>query len=56
MLISGHGDVPVAVDAMQRGAANFLEKPLEQHRVIVTLNKALRERDLVVENKGSGES
>ena len=52
VLISGHGDVPVAVDAMQRGAANFLEKPLEQHRVIVTLNKALRERDLVVENKG----
>ena len=52
VLISGHGDVPVAVDAMQRGATNFLEKPLEQHRVIVTLNKAMRERDLVVENKG----
>ena len=52
VLISGHGDVPVAVDAMQRGAANFLEKPLEQHRVIVTLNKALAERDLVVENRG----
>ena len=52
VLISGHGDVPVAVDAMQRGAANFLEKPLEQHRVIVTLNKALRERDLVTENRG----
>lgn len=52
VLISGHGDVPVAVDAMRRGAVNFLEKPLEQHRVIVTLNKALRERDLVVENRG----
>ncbi len=52
VLISGHGDVPVAVDAMQRGATNFLEKPLEQHRVIVTLNKALREQDLVEENRG----
>ena len=28
---------------MQRGAANFLEKPLDEHRVLVTLNKALRE-------------
>lgn len=52
VLISGHGDVPVAVDAMQRGAANFLEKPLEEHRVVVTLNKALREQDLVEENRG----
>lgn len=52
VLISGHGDVPVAVDAMQRGAANFLEKPLEEHRVLVTIHKALRERELVEENRG----
>ncbi|MEM6674167.1 MAG: sigma-54 dependent transcriptional regulator [Planctomycetota bacterium] len=52
VLISGHGDVPVAVDAMQRGAANFLEKPLEEHRVLVTVHKALREQDLVDENRG----
>ena len=52
IMISGHGDVPVAVDAMQRGAANFLEKPLDEHRVLVTINKALRERALLKENEG----
>ncbi len=52
IMISGHGDVPVAVEAMQRGAVNFLEKPLEDHRVLVTLHKALRERDLIEENAG----
>lgn len=52
ILISGHGDVPVAVDAMQRGATNFLEKPLEEHRMLVTIRKALREGDLERENAG----
>jgi len=52
VLISGHGDVPVAVDAMQRGAVNFLEKPLEEHRLLVTVHRAIREQDLVVENRG----
>lgn len=52
VLISGHGDVPVAVDAMQRGAVNFLEKPLDEHRLLVTVHRAIREQDLVVENLG----
>lgn len=52
IMISGHGDVPVAVDAMQRGAVNFLEKPLDEHRVLVTIHKALRERALMEENAG----
>jgi two-component system nitrogen regulation response regulator NtrX len=51
ILISGHGDVPVAVDAMQRGAANFLEKPLDEARVLVTLQRTLREGELERENK-----
>ncbi|MEM8712894.1 MAG: sigma-54 dependent transcriptional regulator, partial [Planctomycetota bacterium] len=52
IMISGHGDVPVAVEAMQRGASNFLEKPLDEHRVLVTIHKALRERALLEENVG----
>ncbi|MEL6431180.1 MAG: sigma-54 dependent transcriptional regulator, partial [Planctomycetota bacterium] len=52
VMISGHGDVPVAVDAMQRGATNFLEKPLDEHRVLVTIRKALREEELTQENAG----
>jgi len=51
ILISGHGDVPIAVDAMQRGAANFLEKPLDEARVLVTLQRTLREGELERENR-----
>ncbi|MFT7678870.1 MAG: two-component system nitrogen regulation response regulator NtrX [Planctomycetota bacterium] len=52
VLISGHGDVSIAVDAMQRGAVNFLEKPLDQSRVLVTVRTALRGEELAVENRG----
>jgi len=51
ILISGHGDVPIAVDAMQRGADNFLEKPLDEARVLVTVRKSLREGELERENR-----
>jgi two-component system nitrogen regulation response regulator NtrX len=51
ILISGHGDVATAVDAMQRGAINFLEKPLDENRVLVTIRSALRETKLAAENK-----
>ncbi|MDP6739934.1 MAG: sigma-54 dependent transcriptional regulator [Planctomycetota bacterium] len=52
ILISGHGDVAVAVDAMKRGASNFLEKPLDENRVLVTLRATLRMRKLTAENTG----
>ncbi len=52
VLVSGHGDVAIAVDAMQRGAVNFLEKPLDQNRVLVTVRSALRTEDLAIENRG----
>ncbi|MFM7283416.1 MAG: sigma-54-dependent transcriptional regulator, partial [Planctomycetia bacterium] len=50
VMISGHGDIATAVEAMQRGAQNFLEKPLSEERVRVTVRSALRERDLAREN------
>ena len=52
VLISGHGDVSTAVEAMQSGAANFLEKPLDDQRVLVTIRKAIREQHLEEENTG----
>ncbi|HIF41157.1 MAG TPA: sigma-54-dependent Fis family transcriptional regulator [Planctomycetes bacterium] len=52
ILISGHGDVAIAVDAMKRGASNFLEKPLDENRVLVTLRATLRMRKLAAENTG----
>jgi DNA-binding NtrC family response regulator len=50
VLVSGHGDVSTAVDAMRRGAINFLEKPLDENRVRVTIRTALRENKLAAEN------
>jgi two-component system nitrogen regulation response regulator NtrX len=52
VLISGHADVPTAVAAMQRGARNFLEKPLQESRVLVTLRAVLEEGELRRENRG----
>ena len=51
VIISGHGDISTAVEAMKRGAANFLEKPLEENRVLVTLRSLLREGRLQTENR-----
>ncbi len=52
ILISGHGDVATAVEAMQRGAVNFLEKPLIEGRVLVTIRTALHTERLARENDG----
>ncbi|MCL4149217.1 UNVERIFIED_CONTAM: hypothetical protein GTU68_010625, partial [Idotea baltica] len=52
ILISGHADVAVAVEAMQLGAANFLEKPLVDNRVLVTIEGALLAQRLTKENHG----
>jgi two-component system nitrogen regulation response regulator NtrX len=50
IMISGHGDIATAVDALKRGAVDFLEKPLERNRVVVSIRNALRERRLEAEN------
>jgi two-component system nitrogen regulation response regulator NtrX len=52
VMISGHGDIATAVDAVKRGAADFLEKPLEQNRVAVSLRNALAQGRLRRENAG----
>ena len=51
VLISGHGDIQTAVEAIRRGAINFLEKPLSEERVRVTIRGALRELRLSAENQ-----
>ncbi|MEO0651095.1 MAG: sigma-54 dependent transcriptional regulator, partial [Planctomycetota bacterium] len=52
VMISGHADIATAVEAVQRGAADFLEKPLEQNRVVVSLRNALSRGQLKRENAG----
>jgi DNA-binding NtrC family response regulator len=51
VVISGHGDVEVAVAAMQQGAANFLEKPLDDNRLRATIRATLRQGELTQENR-----
>jgi two-component system nitrogen regulation response regulator NtrX len=42
VMISGHGTIQTAVEATQRGAHDFLEKPLDTDRVLLTIRNALR--------------
>lgn len=51
VLITGHGDVNSAVDAMRRGAYDFIEKPFEPERLLSTINRACEKRDLVLQNR-----
>ena len=46
VMISGHGTIDTAVEATRRGAYDFLEKPLDTDRLLVTLRNVLRVRGL----------
>ncbi len=50
IMISGHGTIDTAVEATRRGAYDFLEKPLDTDRLLVTIRNALQQRGLAVEN------
>ena len=45
VIITGHGDVPLAVEAMKLGAVDFLEKPFEDDRLIGMIEAAIRQRE-----------
>jgi len=51
VMISGHGTIQTAVEATQRGAYDFLEKPLDTDRVLVTLRNAMSHVSLESENR-----
>jgi len=51
VLMTGHGDVADAVEAMKRGAYDFLTKPFPSERLIETLGRALEKRALVLDNR-----
>ncbi len=50
VMISGHGTLQTAIEATRRGAFDFLEKPLDTDRLLVTIRNALRHAELSSEN------
>lgn len=51
MLVSGHADVPMAVEAVRKGAFDFLEKPIDSGRVLSACRTAIRHGLVAGENK-----
>ncbi|ANW03295.1 response regulator FixJ [Bradyrhizobium icense] len=45
IIMTGHGDVPLAVEAMKLGAVDFLEKPFEDCRLVAMIDAALRQAE-----------
>ncbi len=51
ILITGHGDVEMAVDAMRNGAFDFIEKPSSSDKLLSIIARAVEKRRLVLENQ-----
>ena len=51
IMISGHGNVQNAVLAIKRGAYDFLEKPLDRDKVLLSISRALQTQELAAENR-----
>jgi len=51
VIVSGHGTVSTAVEATRKGAFDFIEKPLERERVLLTIRNALDQSRLRDENR-----
>jgi len=51
IMISGHGNIESAVDAIKEGAFDFLEKPLDLNRLLITIRNALDKATLITQTK-----
>src|SRR5699024_4995990 len=51
VMISGHGNIETAIEATKNGANDFLEKPLDLNRLLITVRNALEKGTLVAETK-----
>ena len=53
IFITGHGDVPMAVEAMRRGAVDFIRKPFREHDLLDRINEALNLDDDIQKKQAS---
>lgn len=51
VMISGHGTIETAVEAIKKGAFDFISKPLDLNRVLITIRNAMDRSSLVIETK-----
>jgi len=51
VMISGHGNIDTAVECIKKGAFDFIEKPIDLNRLLITVRNALDKNNLVVESK-----
>ncbi len=51
IMISGHGNIDTAVDAIKKGAYDYIPKPVDLNRLLVTVRNAMEKKSLVVETK-----
>jgi len=51
IMISGHGNIETAVECIKKGAFDFIEKPIDLNRLLVTVRNALERNTLVTESK-----
>lgn len=51
IMISGHGDIDTAVSCIKKGAFDFLSKPLDLNRILITVKNATERSNLIQDNK-----
>jgi len=51
VMISGHGNIDTAVESIKKGAFDFIEKPLDLNRLLITLRNAMDKSTLITETK-----
>ncbi len=51
VMISGHGNIDTAVESIKKGAFDFIEKPLDLNRMLITIRNAMDKSSLITETK-----
>ena len=50
-MISGHGTIDTAIEAIKKGAYDFIEKPLDLNRILITIKNATDKNQLIEETQ-----